>query len=208
MRAGTQTLIQALQALPWAEEQDMDEDTHHDVTPTEPESDEDDNISMSAVAKILVVENDIGLVAPLVSRMASSIHTIYRPLARSRRNKIPATRSKHRKLPSVSDAEDEPTPEEPVMSEEELEEDFEPMDRHAPDPKQGRLSPTMSLSLLPELALGSASKSHPTRSGSMATVKLQRRARLAEKLKDVFDVQGIQEVIAGDAGVLTVLLLS
>ena len=25
-------------------EQDMDEDVHHDVTPTEPESDEDDNI--------------------------------------------------------------------------------------------------------------------------------------------------------------------
>lgn len=49
MRAGTQTLIQALQALPWGEDHDMDDDVHHDVTPTEPDSDEDDNLGTSAV---------------------------------------------------------------------------------------------------------------------------------------------------------------
>lgn len=43
MRAGTQTLIQALQAMPWAEDQDNDDELHHDVTPAEQESDEDDN---------------------------------------------------------------------------------------------------------------------------------------------------------------------
>jgi sterol 3beta-glucosyltransferase len=35
------------------------------------------------------------------------------------------------------------------------------------------------------------------RSTSLATVKVQRRAKLAEKLKEVFDVKELQEVIAG-----------
>jgi hypothetical protein len=35
------------------------------------------------------------------------------------------------------------------------------------------------------------------RSGSMATVRIQRRVRLAEKLKQVFDLDGIEEVWAG-----------
>ena len=43
IRAGTQTLIQALQAIPWAEDQDNDDDVMHpEVAPTESESDEDD----------------------------------------------------------------------------------------------------------------------------------------------------------------------
>ena len=43
MRAGTQTLIQALQAIPWAEDADNEDDMlHPDVTPTEAESDEED----------------------------------------------------------------------------------------------------------------------------------------------------------------------
>lgn len=131
--------------------------------------------------------------------MASSIHTIYRPLARSRREKIPATRRNHGKLSSVSDVEDEAAPEEPVLSEEELEEDFEPMaGPQTPDSRQDKLSPGMPLFPLPELdSLDSPTRSHPARSGSMGTVKLQRRARLAEKLREVFDLQGIDEVIAG-----------
>lgn len=35
------------------------------------------------------------------------------------------------------------------------------------------------------------------RAGSMATVRLHRRARLAEKLKEVYDLDGIREVWAG-----------
>lgn len=38
---------------------------------------------------------------------------------------------------------------------------------------------------------------HLTRSTSLATVKVQRRAKLAEKLKEVFDVKEIEEVIGG-----------
>jgi sterol 3beta-glucosyltransferase len=37
----------------------------------------------------------------------------------------------------------------------------------------------------------------PSRTGSMATVRLQRRAGLAAKLKEVFDLDGIEEVWAG-----------
>lgn len=45
MHAGTQTFIQALQAVPWAEDQDQDdEEINHDITPVETESDEDDRI--------------------------------------------------------------------------------------------------------------------------------------------------------------------
>lgn len=48
MRAGTQTLIQALQAIPWAEDQDNDDEIlSHDVTPTETDSDEDDRTGES-----------------------------------------------------------------------------------------------------------------------------------------------------------------
>ena len=43
MHAGTQSFIQALQAVPWAEDQDNDDEyMNHDVTPAEAESDEDD----------------------------------------------------------------------------------------------------------------------------------------------------------------------
>lgn len=43
MRAGTQTLIQALQAMPWAEDPDNEDELNNDITPGEPESDDDDD---------------------------------------------------------------------------------------------------------------------------------------------------------------------
>lgn len=36
-----------------------------------------------------------------------------------------------------------------------------------------------------------------SRSGSMATVRIQRRTQLAQKLKEIFDLPGIEEVRAG-----------
>ncbi|KAF7792479.1 hypothetical protein EIP86_003520 [Pleurotus ostreatoroseus] len=127
----------ALQAIPWAEDQDNDDDVMHpEVTPTESESDEDDK------------------------------------------------------------AEEGQPSEEPVMSEEEIEEDFEPMKSgisESPKDKtrQGKSSKTRELD-----PHESSPKIHSSRSGSMATVKLQRRARLAEKLREIFDINGIEEVIA------------
>ncbi|KAI0343992.1 hypothetical protein BDW22DRAFT_1355240 [Trametopsis cervina] len=181
MRAGTQTLIQALQAMPWADDPNDDDELHHDITPGEPESDDEDHF---------------------VGRLASSIHTIYRPLARSRRENAPGTKgTKDQKLPSVSDVEDEQVSEEPILSEEDAEEDFEPMEsasfRSKHDNKR-RLH--LSLQPLAELSLSAQEDgtilTHPPRSGSMATVKVQRRARLAEKLREIFEVPNIEEVIA------------
>jgi hypothetical protein len=43
MRAGTQTLIQALQAIPWADDLDNDEDmAHHDIS-VDSDNDEEEN---------------------------------------------------------------------------------------------------------------------------------------------------------------------
>ncbi|THH29724.1 hypothetical protein EUX98_g4467 [Antrodiella citrinella] len=176
LRAGTQTLIQALQAIPWAtDDQDNDDDAAHQES-TDSESDEEDKPA---------------------SWLASSIHTIYRPVARSRR-KDRASRSRpepHKH--GLSDIEDEPAPEEPILSDEDIEEDFEPTAHVSHKSFRERLS--ITLPPLPELepsALTGVTKPVPVRSGSMATVKVQRRARLAEKLRDIFELQGISEVIA------------
>lgn len=46
MRAGTQTLIQALQALPWVEDQDNDDEfLTHDTTPVDTSSSDDEDQS-------------------------------------------------------------------------------------------------------------------------------------------------------------------
>ena len=104
---------------------------------------------------------------------------------------------------SVTDTEEEPVTEGPVMSEEEVEGDFEagkdtPHDRHSMNMHSGIL-PLPPLAEL-DASDSSVSRSHPTRSGSMGTVntvKVERRAKLAEKLREVFDLQGIQEVVSG-----------
>lgn len=41
------------------------------------------------------------------------------------------------------------------------------------------------------------------RAGSLATVRFVRRARLAEKLKEVYDLEDIKEVWAGSSMLLT-----
>lgn len=93
------------------------------------------------------------------------------------------------------DRDETPRPEEVVVSDEELQDDFE-----SPDDTQ-EASFEGSQSELPSASSDSTSEDHgrqqPSRSGSMGTVKLQRRSRLAEKLRDVFELQGIHEVVAG-----------
>ncbi|KAH9937404.1 glycosyltransferase family 1 protein [Fomitopsis serialis] len=178
MHAGTQTLIQALQAMPWAEYQDDDDGTPQGDTPTDTSSDEDDDRRGN--------------------HLASSIHTIYRPLARSKRGKLPTlfSRSKSPELDPVSDREETPRLEETVISDEELQDDFEP-----PDDTQdvsysdSQPGPSDSPTSIHQSVRGTH-RHPPTRSGSMGTVKIQRRSRLAEKLRDIFELQGIQEVVA------------
>jgi hypothetical protein len=66
----------------------------------------------------------------------------------------------------------------------------------------GSGSPSANYNLAQSYRLGSSEGSptlrrHLTRSTSLATVKVQRRAKLAEKLREVFDVKEIEEVIGG-----------
>ncbi|KAL1739049.1 hypothetical protein HDZ31DRAFT_69347, partial [Schizophyllum fasciatum] len=163
MRLGTQTLIQALQSVPWAEEADADDDPQ---TPSA--MSEDEEASHEGVQPL-----------------ASSIHTIHRPLARSRRQGTSS--SQRRRMPQDGDTE--------TITEDEGEgEDFEettPRISHAPPP------PQIDTRMPSRRTSGQSTiRTPPSRTGSMATVRVQRRNRLASKLKEVFELEGIDEVIA------------
>ncbi|CAA7259988.1 unnamed protein product [Cyclocybe aegerita] len=165
MRAGTQTLIQALQALPWMNS-DNDEDGGPEPS-TESESDEDEK--------------------PQATRLSSSIHTIHRPLARSHRAPVP--------IPSKSSLREDSMEEdilEDITSEDDNENDFEETPR-IPDSVPTHLHPTQDSEAVARLKPFEAMRE---RAGSLATIRLHRRTRLAQKLKEVYDLEDIQEVWA------------
>ncbi|KAJ6501660.1 glycosyltransferase family 1 protein [Mycena vitilis] len=174
MRAGTQTLIQALQALPW----------------TDPDNDDD-----AAIPNPLgPIDSDSDEEGKPADRLASSIHTIYRPLARSQRLNQPVEGPRRKALPQYSPvSEEEPASDATVESSDEQDaEDFElstprPPYAERPMPLHERLQQQSDSATIPPSMM---------RSGSMATVRIQRRVRLAEKLKQVFDLDGIEEVWA------------
>ncbi|KAA1468468.1 hypothetical protein DENSPDRAFT_794393 [Dentipellis sp. KUC8613] len=184
MRAGTQTLIQALQALPWAEDQDNDDDVinHGGLSPAESDSEEE---------------------GKQVHGLSSSIHTIYRPVARSRR-----ADSLYRLSPVRDGPEDQPNAQllteaaqRDFVSDEEIDDDFE-IQTPGRTSSPVQLSPTdddeHDVSTTPTIEPASLRR-HPERTGSLATVKtvkLDRRARLAEKLAEIFELQGITEVVS------------
>ncbi|KAI0307934.1 glycosyltransferase family 1 protein [Multifurca ochricompacta] len=183
MRAGTQTLIQALQALPLVDDPEIDDELmNHDLSLTESDSDDEGKPATT---------------------LASSIHTIYRPVARFRRQD-----SSH--ILSAIDS----TPGDhahPSSGQEQLQkvmtsdEDTDADDFELPKPvttsrrfsKKDR--PTALSPVLEHASPKFDLRHHAERSGSLSTVKtvkLNRRARLAEKLAEVFDINGINEVIA------------
>ncbi|RDB29507.1 Sterol 3-beta-glucosyltransferase [Hypsizygus marmoreus] len=179
MRAGTQTLIQALQAIPWTEV-DNDEDI---LSPDSSLSDDDE-------------QGDL--------RLASSIHTIHRPLARSRRLSTPGS-SRDGSTPYYPVAEADPSSDTLDILESDSEpeaEDFEetprPPDAHPPQLHHRALSEAIGQfgTRQDGTTVHSISRLRPSRAGSMATVRLQRRAGLAEKLKEVFELDAIEEVWA------------
>ena len=139
--------------------------------------------------------------------MASSIHTIYRPLARSRRLSVNAGKQARSNYPSIS--EEISSSEEPFseMSDSEGAEDFEQLTPRPPDIEPAILRPTLQieadqrpLSSHPSPVPPSPiSPRAPSRAGSMATVRIQRRTKLAEKLRDVFELPAINEVRAGES---------
>ncbi|KAK7058363.1 Sterol 3-beta-glucosyltransferase [Paramarasmius palmivorus] len=178
MRAGTQTLIQALQAIPWTADPDNDDEVLDHGLPqtsdTESESEEGEGKQPT---------------------LASSIHTIHRPVARSMRMSTSGKGRARTRLPNLPPGSDEEGPSsENTQSDDDVEDvpDFEEGTPKAPEldklPKLSQKSPQIP-SKLPE-------RIYMSRSGSMATVRLQRRTKLAQKLREVFDLEGIDEVRA------------
>ena len=139
-----------------------------------------------------------------MNRLTSSIHAIYRPLARLRRERTAGSSraAKTPDLPSVSDGEDTQQPDDTLVSDGEAEGDFEsPAEGLVTDPSHsGRMSPETIPDLdtsVPSMPAVARRERATSRSGSMATVRQDRRAQLAEKLRDVFDLGNINEVVAG-----------
>ncbi|OBZ79076.1 Sterol 3-beta-glucosyltransferase [Grifola frondosa] len=170
MHTGTQTLIQALQAVPWAEDQDNDDDImNHDVTPVEAESDEDDKLVNRLTSSIHAI-TDLWRVsgAATFQHLTVVLRVPTCPACLTMRRVLELTRT--------------------LMSDEDMEDDFEP------EP------------MAPGQIAGSSHSGHidsrrrsANRSGSMATVKQQRRAQLADKLREVFELDGIKRSHRRDA---------
>jgi sterol 3beta-glucosyltransferase len=128
--------------------------------------------------------------------LSSSIHTIYRPVARSRRLSLSQMRTRSTLVEggSIQHTRDSPTQIEEEETEEE--DDFEES-----TPRPANTPPALITGIKghpPDRILSSASlaRTAPTRTGSMATVKLQRQAKLADKLREIFDLPAIEEVRA------------
>ena len=120
--------------------------------------------------------------------MASSIHAIHRPVARSqRRGRSGKDKSKMAQEIFMSDTEEEERHYPTILSEEE--DDFDPptIPNSLPTP----LKPTPST-----LASRRLNRRFST-TGSMATIRVKRRAQLADKLRDIFELEGIHQVVAG-----------
>ncbi|KAF5384699.1 hypothetical protein D9757_006248 [Collybiopsis confluens] len=178
MRVGTQTLIQALQALPWASDQDHDDDiANHDPSAL---TEEPEGLGGGS--------SDEDYPSP---HLASSIHTIYRPVARSRRISL-STGSRSR-LP-IRESSDET-----VQSEEDSEPEAEDFEDTTPKPAEAVAPPHLQLRSVSYMSLSSSrlpNKVSMSRSGSMATVKQERRTKLAAKLREIFELEGIEAVHA------------
>jgi sterol 3beta-glucosyltransferase len=192
MRAGTQTLIQALQALPWMTADNDDESNA--LSPMDMSSDDEDQRPQCKNPEQHHSANYLHTLPSV--QLSSSIHTIHRPLARSRRLSIPDL-PKHGIQAHSAVIEEELAPDDTVVSDEEIEPDFE--DTSHPSTER---PPLLSHQFIPpstpvETHDSTLFKSMMTRTGSMATVKLHRRARLAEKLRDIYELDDIQEVWAG-----------
>lgn len=133
-----------------------------------------------------------------VERLASSIHAIYRPFARTSNRSVPGPKASLRTPYNSAEEESSDT----LLSEDDPEaEDFEETPRvsnsrptHVHHRAQSeQITQSNERQITPSL-----SRIIPTRAGSMTTVRVQRRAGLAEKLREVFELDGIEEVRAGE----------
>jgi len=194
MRCGTQTLIQALQALPWINPDNDDESNA--LSPVDISNDDEDQRPQCENPEQRHSANCLCTLLS-VQQLSSSIHTIHRPLARSRRLSIPGL-PKHEIQAHSAVIEEELALDDTVVSDEEIEHDFEDASHPSTTARPSLLShQTIPPSTPVETHDSILFKSMMTRTGSMATVKLHQRARLAEKLRDIYELDDIQEVWAG-----------
>ena len=120
--------------------------------------------------------------------MASSIHAIHRPVARSqRRERIGKDKIKMAQEIFTSDTEEEERHYPTILSEEE--DDFDPPMIPTNLPTALKPTPSTPASRRPNKRFNTT--------GSMATIRIKRRAQLADKLRDIFELKGIQQVVAG-----------
>ncbi|KAF8139999.1 glycosyltransferase family 1 protein [Boletus edulis] len=195
MRAGTQTLIQALQALPLVEDPD---DVDEPISRIDPhmgsDSDEEPSGKQSFDLRVLTWQNRVRV---LGVHMASSIHAIYRPVARSRRKENSHFIFPGKIPPAQIEGYEAPHSEHDVnlTSDDDIDaDDFEAMTPRPPNSQeysQPTHTPPSTVQLGPAMR-----RRAPSRTGSMTTVKVTRRTRLAEKLKEIFDLEAINEVLA------------
>ena len=138
--------------------------------------------------------------------LASSIHTIHRPIARMKRqdtnSSLRASNGKGKAVVTLSPTPSSDEDDGDVSSDE----DFEttPVDPQQPPfplleekeegPSKNTPPTSPTESMVARLAL---TRRLMSRSASLATVKIKRRAKLASKLKDVFSLPEINEVVAG-----------
>ncbi|KIJ21504.1 glycosyltransferase family 1 protein [Paxillus involutus ATCC 200175] len=178
MRAGTQTLIQALQALPWVDDPDNEDDATSPINP-HMDSDSDDDEQTGP-------------------HIASSIHAIYRPVARSRRTETSHSILSGKILPPQKEFQDAVDVERDMNMTSDDDVDADDFEATTPRPADSQKYPLETPIPPPTTAqLGPALRRRaPSRAGSMTTVKLTRRVRLAEKLKDIFQLEAINEVLA------------
>ena len=206
MRAGTQTLIQAIQAIPWADDADNDDEAIPPTSMSESDSSDEEEEQGGMLwhpRSSLRNQAEVGSGAPL----ASSIHTIHRPIARSRKHErerpVISKRRDGSRTPghftplayseddedSLS-AEDEDFEATPVITQRSQCIEEIPMDEEtaAISTQPGRNPDFDRMAML---------RRSMTRTSSLATVRIKRRTRLADKLKDIFGLNEIREVIAG-----------
>lgn len=127
--------------------------------------------------------------------MTSSIHTIHRPVARSRRTKdqSPGSHPVIREEISIESTDDDASTASPEPHSDSEREDFE----KTPQISSPEASPFFITTQSPASSLTTLNKRRTfIRSESTTTVRLQRRARLAEKLQVIFDIKDITEVRA------------
>ncbi len=175
--------------MPW-----LDAENEDDLSPLEHGQDEEGSEEERDNARTYPshLPYCVSFQQPTDDRLTSSIHTIHRPVARSRRVAAPSNALRPFKEQATEDDSDGDGPDE-----EPEDEDFEDGAPKIPvtttlHPAAQRAGPSVPRGVDPR-----ASRIVPSRTGSTATVRLQRRTRLAEKLRDVFQLEGIEEVVAG-----------